>query len=608
MKKILALLLAMMMLVAMAMPAMAAEGVPADTSISVSGLSDGDTVNFYQVLKFDETATTTGGWVNATGFTLTDTEIQKMLGLDTNGKPVDTTATGYNPDDYGIDAALAATIARMAQTAAKFKNVPAVEGSATQATTQIGDAGLYLALVTPGTADYLYNPVFVGADYTAGGTNTQEAVTTTSYSPAALAKKEQITLTKEIDGDADTKYDVNVGDSVPFTIKTKVPAYSAAYQNPTFEITDTMEDGLVVDTSVDPTVTMSGLTGENALVAGDYTLNASGTSVTFEMKPTGLAKVAKVGTAQEIVITYSAKVTSLDSGNVTVTEKTNEATVKFSNNPENSTSYSLLEDKTRNYTFSLDANLLGKTGTSYETDELIKTGLNADGSPAFEEKKYHSGTTWTELSPLAGAKFALYKESPAPADYASEAAAKASSKIYTNAVEVDGIIESDANGRLNIQGLDAGTYYLREVSAPTGFIADNRTFTITINASYDTIEGGTYTNDEGILVKYDAYKVLNGYTVTVNDGEKNVTSTYTIESTGEVDHKVVDKATYQTITGDNGGEFAGDAVTPISNTKGIELPSTGGMGTTILYVGGSILVLLAVILLVTKRRMNANDD
>ena len=45
----------------------------------------------------------------------------------------------------------------------------------------------------------------------------------------------------------------------------------------------------------------------------------------------------------------------------------------------------------------------------------------------------------------------------------------------------------------------------------------------------------------------------------------------------------------------------------VINNSGQELPHTGGMGTTLLYVGGSILVLLAVILLVTKRRMNAND-
>ena len=45
----------------------------------------------------------------------------------------------------------------------------------------------------------------------------------------------------------------------------------------------------------------------------------------------------------------------------------------------------------------------------------------------------------------------------------------------------------------------------------------------------------------------------------------------------------------------------------IENNKGSVLPSTGGIGTTIFYVGGSILVLLAVVLLVTRRRMAGND-
>lgn len=46
--------------------------------------------------------------------------------------------------------------------------------------------------------------------------------------------------------------------------------------------------------------------------------------------------------------------------------------------------------------------------------------------------------------------------------------------------------------------------------------------------------------------------------------------------------------------------------TTITNLSGTELPSTGGMGTTILYVIGAILVIGAGILLVTKKRMNAN--
>ena len=44
----------------------------------------------------------------------------------------------------------------------------------------------------------------------------------------------------------------------------------------------------------------------------------------------------------------------------------------------------------------------------------------------------------------------------------------------------------------------------------------------------------------------------------------------------------------------------------VVNNKGTELPSTGGIGTTIFYVIGAILVLGAGVLLVTRRRMNAN--
>ena len=43
----------------------------------------------------------------------------------------------------------------------------------------------------------------------------------------------------------------------------------------------------------------------------------------------------------------------------------------------------------------------------------------------------------------------------------------------------------------------------------------------------------------------------------------------------------------------------------VENKKGSTLPTTGGMGTTIFYVVGSILVLGAAILLITKKRMSA---
>ena len=45
----------------------------------------------------------------------------------------------------------------------------------------------------------------------------------------------------------------------------------------------------------------------------------------------------------------------------------------------------------------------------------------------------------------------------------------------------------------------------------------------------------------------------------------------------------------------------------IANNQGTELPHTGGIGTTLFYVGGGILVLLAIVMLVTKKRMKAED-
>ena len=45
----------------------------------------------------------------------------------------------------------------------------------------------------------------------------------------------------------------------------------------------------------------------------------------------------------------------------------------------------------------------------------------------------------------------------------------------------------------------------------------------------------------------------------------------------------------------------------VPNASGTELPSTGGVGTTTFYVLGSVLVLAAVVLLVTKKRMSVKD-
>ena len=57
-------------------------------------------------------------------------------------------------------------------------------------------------------------------------------------------------------------------------------------------------------------------------------------------------------------------------------------------------------------------------------------------------------------------------------------------------------------------------------------------------------------------------------------------------------------------TAGTGDTSTGIAAITIANNAGSTLPETGGIGTTIFYVVGSIMVLAAVVLLVTKKRMN----
>ena len=63
---------------------------------------------------------------------------------------------------------------------------------------------------------------------------------------------------------------------------------------------------------------------------------------------------------------------------------------------------------------------------------------------------------------------------------------------------------------------------------------------------------------------------------------------------------------YPTVTIGN-GEPSTTLSANVVNQSGAELPSTGGMGTTLFYVLGGVLVLAAVVLLVTKKRMRSEN-
>lgn len=158
---------------------------------------------------------------------------------------------------------------------------------------------------------------------------------------------------------------------------------------------------------------------------------------------------------------------------------------------------------------------------------------------------------------LAGAGFTLYKWNKS---------SEAEDKYEAVGLEIKGTDE-DPKTRFEFSHLDAGQYKLVETTVPAGYnkAAD---LEFKVVASYDTDSVDP------------AFKKLE---VTDLNGNNLLGDTFTIS-------QEKDKAITTTIT----------------NLSGTELPSTGGMGTTILYVIGAILVIGAGILLVTKKRMNAN--
>ncbi len=126
-------------------------------------------------------------------------------------------------------------------------------------------------------------------------------------------------------------------------------------------------------------------------------------------------------------------------------------------------------------------------------------------------------------------------------------------------------LDLDANCKFRVRGVKAGTYKVKEVEAPKG---------------YD--------------VKKDPIEFV-----------------IASKNNGETTPKYIYDTTNCKIDGEAGtvGDFGDPAVQALNgkfvNNPGKELPATGGIGTTIFYVLGIILVLGAAITLITRRRMDA---
>lgn len=187
-----------------------------------------------------------------------------------------------------------------------------------------------------------------------------------------------------------------------------------------------------------------------------------------------------------------------------------------------------------------------------------------------KETEINGGTsTYTAKEPLAGAEFILYYKDGTKTYYYKEVKtgtpAAVTSYEWTETKSEATSKISDSDGKVVFNGLDAKgddiPYYIEEIAAPAGYNLLAEAQEVYLRRTSDD----TTTDD-------------------TCDGEVNL---YT--------KKVDNDKTEWIKVGNNGFE--------IENNSGTELPSTGGVGTTIFYCAGAVLALGAFVLLITRKRM-----
>ena len=350
--------------------------------------------------------------------------------------------------------------------------------------------------------------------------------------------------------------DYDIGDYVPFHLTAHMAGNVNAYKKYHLTFTDTLESGRF-DAISEPVIKVDGtkigeINSDAYTVTADYKTAATkdGFVVTVTFLPKSPATLLPESlNSKDVTIDFSAQLgTGAIIGNP---GNVNTFQLNYSNNPNSTDDHeegTTPEDTVIVFTYELDVN---------KTDAANQ--------------------------PLNGATFALYKKYntvPSGKTAAASPISYGGNKSYTipegtNYVLVGTIAGTDKS-LFEFKGIDDGEYLLVETVAPTGYNAiEPQTFTVTAEH--------TAKADINKSTKMDAQ---DAYVL------KSVSGAKTGDSTINLSALIKENK----ITGVN---------TTIINNSGATLPSTGGMGTTIFYIIGVVLLAGAAIILVTKRRMNA---
>lgn len=318
--------------------------------------------------------------------------------------------------------------------------------------------------------------------------------------------------------------DFGIGDTVTYQLTSKVPDMTG-YNSYTFKFSDTLSKGLdlkeVLSVKVGNTTLTAKKTGANT-----YALAYDKSTRTLTVTLNDFYNSYKNRTGDTITVVYTATLNK--DAVIGMNPNTNKAVVEYSNDPKSD-------------------------GTGKSEPSIVD--VHTFDFTIYKYYKTTTGATETK-NPLAGAEFELYK--------ANEAGDAADTNAKINIVdETKGVyrqatpdeanvgftsakIVSDADGKVLVKGLDAGTYYLRETKAPEGYNKLLSDIKVEIIATY---------GEDGKLASYKVDYTYNGTT-----------------TPGTV---ITSK--------DNSPEV------PVENKTGAQLPSTGSKGALMVTLAGIVL-------------------
>ena len=446
MKRIMALMLAAIMMMAMSVTAFAAEGATGAHTLTVNVKSTepaqdlkGQTINLYKL--FDVTESKSGETTNY-AYTVNNTykaALASVLKIGETSKDEDFVKAVADQEATIQQFANDFTAKALTDNLGATKTSGKIEESKTSYEFTGLDAGYYLVYVT-------------------GGKEIQSSLVTVDETTNTVNLK---TEAPSIEKTAD-KTTVNIGDVVKYTVKGSIPD-TTGYAQYVYKIHDELSTGLDFVNDAKGTALGAGATTVNVTVAfTDNSVTAAGTTPTVATLDTAnnrkmsldlseWVRANQTNKGKEFTVTYYAKVNK----DAVVTEKNN-AQLEYGNNPTDTTTTTPSEAKTPTYPL-----------------DILKTKKDSTVK-------------------LAGAKFSLYTT-------------EADAKNGTNPIKVTGgngnyVVDSTSattefesveniEGKgynLRVNGLAEGTYYLVETKAPDGYNKLTAPVVIKITKSTDT--------------------------------------------------------------------------------------------------------------------------